>query len=107
MAAGMAAGWPPDRKRRPGVRSGDEAPDPSFCGSGRRGGSHLGQIAGGPDWLSTQRLDISARAEGNPSPDAMTTMLEQLLADRFVLKVHTEQREVDVCARYRFGRAAA
>jgi uncharacterized protein (TIGR03435 family) len=57
-----------------------------------------GQIVGGPDWVSTARFDINARAEGNPPRDVMTEMLKRLLSDRFSLKVHTEQREVDVYA---------
>ena len=57
-----------------------------------------GQIVGGPDWVRTARFDITARAEGNPSPDVMTGMLERLLADRFSLRVHTEPRDVDVYA---------
>jgi uncharacterized protein (TIGR03435 family) len=57
-----------------------------------------GQIVGGPDWVNAQRFDINARAEGNPSPDVITAMLKQLLADRFSLKVRMEQREIDVYA---------
>ena len=57
-----------------------------------------GQIVGGPDWVRAQRFDINARAEGNPSPESMTAMLRQLLADRFRLKVRTEPREVDLYA---------
>lgn len=57
-----------------------------------------GQIVGGPDGVHTQRFDINARAEGDPSPDLITAMLKQLLADRFSLKVRTEEREVDVYA---------
>jgi bla regulator protein blaR1 len=57
-----------------------------------------GQIVGGPDWVSSQRFDVNARAEGNPSSESMSAMLRQLLADRFSLKVRTEQRDVDVYA---------
>jgi len=57
-----------------------------------------GQIVGGPAWINTDRFDINARAEGNPSNDVMNAMLRRLLADRFSLKVHTEQREVDAYA---------
>ena len=55
-----------------------------------------GQIVGGPAWINTDRFDINAKAEGNPPADGLNAMLRQLLADRFALKVHTEQREVDV-----------
>lgn len=57
-----------------------------------------GQVVGVPDSIGATRFDIDARAEGDPPRDVMTEMLRQLLADRFSLKVHTEQREVDVYA---------
>jgi uncharacterized protein (TIGR03435 family) len=56
-----------------------------------------GQIVG-PDWMNNERFDINARADGDPSPEVMNGMLRQLLADRFSLRVHTEQRELDVYA---------
>lgn len=57
-----------------------------------------GQIVGGPDWIHTERFDINARAAGDPPAEVVTEMLKLLLADRFKLKVHTEQREIDVYA---------
>ena len=57
-----------------------------------------GQIVGGPSWVGTARFDINARAEREPPSEVMADMLKRLLADRFDLRVHTEQREIDVYA---------
>jgi uncharacterized protein (TIGR03435 family) len=51
------------------------------------------QISGGPAWLDTERFDIEAKAEGDPSHDLMMRMLQTLLEDRFQLKVHREMKE--------------
>jgi len=56
------------------------------------------QIAGGPAWLDTDRFDIEAKAEGEPTNEQMLTMLQALLADRFSLKVHREVKEGNVYA---------
>jgi uncharacterized protein (TIGR03435 family) len=51
------------------------------------------QISGGPDWLDTERYEITAR--GDPSIDKDETimeMLRDLLADRFRLVMHRERR---------------
>ncbi len=56
------------------------------------------QISGGPDWLSTERYDISAKA-GKPSDDAeLKLMLQALLSDRFRLGIRTEQKQLPVYA---------
>jgi len=49
-----------------------------------------------PVWAMTERFDIQARAEGNPSKDQMRLMMRSLLADRFQLATHHEIREVPV-----------
>jgi len=61
-------------------------------------GTHAKQLVGGPDWLLTQRFDISAQpdAEGQPNLDQWKTMIKKLLADRFQLKTHDEKRELPV-----------
>ena len=41
------------------------------------------KVVGGPDWLDTDRFDVTA----DTSPEAMKKMLRQLLADRFHLVV--------------------
>lgn len=55
------------------------------------------QIVGGPDWLTSARYDITAKAaEGNTPPDQLNLMLQSLLADRFQLVLHRETRELPV-----------
>jgi uncharacterized protein (TIGR03435 family) len=49
-----------------------------------------------PDWGTTTRFDIQARAQGNPTKDQMRLMMQSLLADRFKLSVHYETRQVPV-----------
>jgi uncharacterized protein (TIGR03435 family) len=56
------------------------------------------QITGGPAWLDTDRFDIEAKAEGEPTKAQMMAMLRTLLADRFQLKVHRESKEGNVYA---------
>jgi uncharacterized protein (TIGR03435 family) len=51
-----------------------------------------------PEWATTERFDIQARAEGNPGKDQMRMMMRSLLADRFMLAIRTETREVPVLA---------
>ncbi len=51
-----------------------------------------------PGWVTTDRFDIQARAEGNPRKDDMRLMMRSLLADRFRLAIHTETRQVPVLA---------
>jgi|SRR5271157_1654696 len=56
------------------------------------------QIAGGPAWLDTDRFDIEAKAQGEPTNAQMMAMLQTLLADRFQLKARRESREGNVYA---------
>jgi bla regulator protein BlaR1 len=56
------------------------------------------QLSGGPAWLSTDRFDIVASADGNPSIDEKRMMLRNLLAERFTLRTHTETRELPIYA---------
>jgi bla regulator protein BlaR1 len=54
-------------------------------------------IAGGPDWIHSDRYGINAKAKGNPSQEMMQgPMLQALLEDRFKLKIHRETKEVPV-----------
>ena len=52
------------------------------------------QVVGGPPWLTSDRFDILAKAEGTPSQEDINLMLRALLADRFKLVVHIEKREM-------------
>jgi uncharacterized protein (TIGR03435 family) len=54
------------------------------------------QVMGGPDWITSDRFDITAKAEGTPSPEQMNVMLQSLLADRFKLVVRRETRDLPV-----------
>jgi len=64
------------------------------------------QLVGGPSWIGIDRFDMVAKIEGNappptPSgvePDALMLAMRTLLADRFKLNVHHEQREMDIFA---------
>jgi uncharacterized protein (TIGR03435 family) len=58
------------------------------------------QIAGGPDWMSKDLYDITAKAPSigaEPTP-AQWLLVKALLADRFGLRVHEETRELPVYA---------
>ncbi len=59
------------------------------------------QIAGLPSWGDTGQdvYDVEAKVEGDhPTLDQARRMLQTLLADRFQLKLHHEQRELPVYA---------
>jgi len=56
------------------------------------------QVSGGPDWLDSERFDVTARAEGIPSLPNKRAMLRRLLAERFKLDTHTETRELPIYA---------
>lgn len=56
------------------------------------------QLVNAPGWADSDRFDIAAKGQGNPTPEDMQSMLRGLLADRFGLVVHTETREMPVYA---------
>jgi uncharacterized protein (TIGR03435 family) len=57
------------------------------------------KIEGGPAWITSERYQINAKAEGDASPEMMMgPMMQALLEDRFKLKMHRETREVPVYA---------
>jgi uncharacterized protein (TIGR03435 family) len=54
-------------------------------------------LAGGPEWLGSDGFDITAKAASRKaSPEELRQMLQDLLAERFGLVVHSEQRDVSV-----------
>jgi uncharacterized protein (TIGR03435 family) len=65
-------------------------------------GVHDSQIIGGPSWIDSDRWDINAKAEGYKDAttfrDQARLMVRPLLADRFKLVMHHEQRELPVYA---------
>ncbi len=54
------------------------------------------QIVNGPDWMTTAKWDINAKPDtpGQPNTKQLQTMIRKLLADRFALKFHNDQREM-------------
>jgi uncharacterized protein (TIGR03435 family) len=62
------------------------------------------QIVGGPNWIASDRFDIVAKAAGDvppPTPGVagpMQLMMRTLMADRFKLTLHNEQREMPIYA---------
>jgi uncharacterized protein (TIGR03435 family) len=56
------------------------------------------RVEGGPDWLSSDRFDIEAKAQRNPTREQLHAMLRKLLADRFHLIVHSDTKMVPVYA---------
>ncbi len=57
-------------------------------------GNH--KLIGAPEWIESDRYDLEATAGGSPNDKQMMQMLQVLLADRFRLKIHPEQREQPV-----------
>ena len=57
-------------------------------------------ISGGPDWIESDHYDILAVTPGElrPTHDQQMSMLRTLLADRFQLTFHREQKEFSIYA---------
>jgi uncharacterized protein (TIGR03435 family) len=54
------------------------------------------ELIGGPDWVRSIAFDLEARGAADMSPDTARAMLRTLLAQRFSLVVHREQRELPI-----------
>jgi uncharacterized protein (TIGR03435 family) len=52
----------------------------------------------GPDWMGSQRFDISAKLPDGATREQVGPMLQTLLEDRFQLKVHRGSKEFSVYA---------
>ena len=53
------------------------------------------EIVGGPEWAAgSVRFDVMAKASTVPSREEMRLMVQQMLRDRFALRVHKETREM-------------
>jgi uncharacterized protein (TIGR03435 family) len=61
-------------------------------------GIHQRQLLGAPDWIEKERYDVLGKpdVEGQPNNRQMRALMQKLLADRFSLKFHREQRELSV-----------
>jgi uncharacterized protein (TIGR03435 family) len=59
---------------------------------------HSKQIVGAPDWFGTDLFDIDGvpDVEGQPTLKQMGMMVQKLLADRFKLTFHHDQKELSV-----------
>ena len=55
-------------------------------------------LEGLPEWVKTDRFAIEAVAPQNATKDQYRLMMQALLADRFGLKLHFEQKELPVLA---------
>lgn len=49
-------------------------------------------VTGGPGWLDSDRFDVVAKALQTTSQDELRLMLRTLLAERFKLALHTDQK---------------
>jgi uncharacterized protein (TIGR03435 family) len=58
----------------------------------------LSKIAGGPNWLDSDRFSIVAKADGNASADRVRLMLRALLVDRFHMLARTTTLERPIYA---------
>ncbi len=54
------------------------------------------QHSAGPSWMDTDRYDVVAKAEGNPTDEQQKRMVQALLAERFQLKFHREKKKLPV-----------
>jgi len=52
----------------------------------------------GPDWLATDRIEISAKLPEGATENDVPEMMRALLADRFKLQAHKETKDVPVLA---------
>ena len=52
----------------------------------------------GPDWMASQRFDVLAKLPEGASRDQVPAMLQTMLADRFKLAIHRENKERSVYA---------
>jgi uncharacterized protein (TIGR03435 family) len=57
-----------------------------------------GQVLSGPGWINSEMYDIEAKAEGPATQAQLKQMLQVLLAERFKLKLHRENRDMPVYA---------
>jgi uncharacterized protein (TIGR03435 family) len=55
-------------------------------------------LSGAPAWLLSDRYDIEAKADGNPTFEEMFPMLQRLFEDRLRLRFHHETKERPIYA---------
>jgi uncharacterized protein (TIGR03435 family) len=52
----------------------------------------------GPDWMASTRFDVDAKLPAGSKAEQIPDMLQSLLAERFALKQHREQKEMPMYA---------
>ena len=52
----------------------------------------------GPEWIKTERFDITAKLPEGTTPEQVPEMLQALLADRFQMSIHRGTKELPVLA---------
>jgi uncharacterized protein (TIGR03435 family) len=58
----------------------------------------VSELISAPEWLTSERYEVTAKAAGNPTRDEVTLMLRALLAERFKLVAHYEKQQRHVFA---------
>ena len=56
------------------------------------------KVFGGPNWLDSDRFDIIAKTEASVQGEALKSMLQALLAERFKLAIHKEDKPEPILA---------
>ena len=54
------------------------------------------QVAGGAEWVATDKWDVIATTQQATQPPEMRLMMQRMLAERFTLRAHWEKRELPV-----------
>ena len=52
----------------------------------------------GPDWITSDKFDLSAKLPAGSNSDQIRDMLQSLLAERFGMKLHREKKDLPVYA---------
>jgi uncharacterized protein (TIGR03435 family) len=61
-------------------------------------GINQNEVLGGPSWLEMDRFDVIAKMPANSTPETQKAMLQALLAERFKLVVHTDNKPMPAFA---------
>jgi uncharacterized protein (TIGR03435 family) len=56
------------------------------------------QLIGGPGWLDSDRFDVVAKAAAGTSQAELSAMFQNLLRERFAMKLHIETRSLPIYA---------
>ena len=52
----------------------------------------------GPEWMTTEKFDVSAKLPTGSTPSQIPEMMQSLLADRFGLRLHRDKKDLPVYA---------